>query len=396
MGNLGAVRLLRSLSIASIVSLVLFVLLAATTNAAAIVADSGPISGGSVSSSLKAAGLLLSASGLGACFAALTKANRYVESRTYDHSYDGTYWTLIVLGLIAGVVLALVIPIETIAGQENLSKPLLALLGGFSASAVHRILTSVLNSVEALFKGEPEDRTQVIQETMAAQSTAELTRLRSDIGAQVVQVMESLSGHEKDVAQERLQSLLDLLLDVDRERHGANDTNVSSASQEIHRSSSIDLSGRDLHGATLKGVDLSEADLSDANLAGADLTEAICIRSIFVRADLSGASLTAANLVGADLSQAKLTAARLGRVNMANADLSTADLSSANASKANMTGANIANANFSEANLVDSCLAEANLVGVVFSGALLDGADLAAAVFDDSTVWPDGFSPPIA
>ena len=83
-----------------------------------------------------------------------------------------------------------------------------------------------------------------------------------------------------------------------------------------------------------------------ANLAGADFT---------FWADLTGANLTGANLAGANLS---FFTPLIG------ANLSFADLTGARLFKANLT--------------------EANLTGAILRGAF----------WDESTVWPEGFTPP--
>lgn len=86
-------------------------------------------------------------------------------------------------------------------------------------------------------------------------------------------------------------------------------------------------------------------------------------------ADLRGQELMFANLQGADFSGATLNGA----------DLSGADLSGANFSGANLTNAN---------------LSDAVLFGADFTGARLNMANLQFVLWDDSTVWPVGFTPP--
>jgi hypothetical protein len=92
--------------------------------------------------------------------------------------------------------------------------------------------------------------------------------------------------------------------------------------------------------------------------------------------ELSGAYLSGMDLFGAHLVAANLRGADLGVVNLINADLTKADLSGAN-----LTGADLSDANLSGANL---------------RGANLIGADLNGALYDDLTIWPDGFDPPSA
>ena len=57
-------------------------------------------------------------------------------------------------GLIAGIVLPELIPVQ---GDQALSRPLLALLGGFSASVVYRLLSRLVDTLESLFQGDPRE-----------------------------------------------------------------------------------------------------------------------------------------------------------------------------------------------------------------------------------------------
>lgn len=94
--------------------------------------------------------------------------------------------------------------------------------------------------------------------------------------------------------------------------------------------------------------------------------------------------LTSAILSGADLRKAILPSAKL-----LNADLSGADLTRADLSKADLRGANLTLADLFGANLSGADLSGANLT-------LTDlfGANLSGAVWDSSTNWPDGYTPP--
>ncbi|MCE2765266.1 MAG: pentapeptide repeat-containing protein [Ilumatobacteraceae bacterium] len=86
-------------------------------------------------------------------------------------------------------------------------------------------------------------------------------------------------------------------------------------------------------------------------------------------ADLRGQELMFANLQGADFRDAILVGV----------DLSGADLSGAI-----FTGANLTNAN----------LSETVLFGTDFTGVRLTRTTLDFVLWDDSTIWPSGFTPP--
>ena len=99
---------------------------------------------------------LLSAAGVGATFQALFTAQRYVADSNYDPRYDGSYWILIALGLVAGLLLSVLVPIQmSSASSPSMAKPLLALIGGFSSGLVYRILQRLVDTVDSLFQPRP-------------------------------------------------------------------------------------------------------------------------------------------------------------------------------------------------------------------------------------------------
>jgi hypothetical protein len=130
------------------------------------------------------------------------------------------------------------------------------------------------------------------------------------------------------------------------------------------------LKGADLSGTDFRDADLREADLREANLSGADLSGA----------DLSIADLRGANLHGADLRGAKLRGADLDKADLREADLCEVDLRWTDLREAYLTGA---------------IFSQSDLVGANLSRVNLDKVDLHGAQYDDTTMWPKDFEPPI-
>jgi hypothetical protein len=170
---LGPIKLVRQLMVFAIVALIGFILLISLTPVASQTATSdliGP-TGASVRSAaadigataLTKAFYLLSAAGMGAAFAALFRANRYIAAGCFDRKYEASYWITVVLGLIAGIVLAQILP-DGSTGLTKLGKPLLALLGGFSAPAVYQVLQRMVHTVQALIEGDGQAMLQAQQE----------------------------------------------------------------------------------------------------------------------------------------------------------------------------------------------------------------------------------------
>ena len=200
---LGPIRLVRHLMVVSIFFVAAFVVLATLTDAGTASTRASDLGKGW--SALAVVVYLLAAAGVGAVFAALWRVNRYVEEGTYDRTYDASYWILIALGLIAGLILALVIPLESVAGQETFSKPLLALLGGFAASAVHRILVRLVDAVESIVRGDPRDEVKAKEQQLAAAQATEKTGL----AARLMTVDQALtSGSDVAVVQKQIRDLI--------------------------------------------------------------------------------------------------------------------------------------------------------------------------------------------
>lgn len=144
---------------------------------------------------------LLSASGLGASFAALFELNKYIVDGTYDPKYIPSYWIRFVLGLIAGIMLAELIPdFSKDSTLYTLGKPTLAMLGGFSASLVYRILNRLVTAVETLVRGDNKQliETQEVESRNRANQEISQSRLKlaSDLVKLKQQLGEALSPEE--------------------------------------------------------------------------------------------------------------------------------------------------------------------------------------------------------
>jgi membrane protein implicated in regulation of membrane protease activity len=148
----------------------------------------------------------------------------------------------------------------------------------------------------------------------------------------------------------------------------------------------------DLGYSCLEGVQLIDvAQLRWAYLAFTDLRAAI-----FANEDLSGAVLISANLSDAHGEGATLACAQWARASKtptcsqyANANLTGATLTSAHLSSADLTDAILVGTDLTGADLT-----AAKLYGADLSGATLTGAQLDGIVYDRSTKWPNGFTPP--
>ncbi len=141
--------------------------------------------------------VLVSAAGMGASYLALYQANRYVIKGTFDPKYNSTYWIRFVLGLISGIILAEVVS-QTQEELLVLGKTVLALLGGFSASVVYRILTSLVEAVESIFRGDPTERIEAEEQVSKARAGEQYAQERLDIAAELMSLSQVIGTEDAD------------------------------------------------------------------------------------------------------------------------------------------------------------------------------------------------------
>ena len=134
--------------------------------------------------------------------------------------------------------------------------------------------------------------------------------------------------------------------------------------QDSYSFDAIDLRSTCLAGAELTGLNLGYTYMANANLADADLFEVTLVRAWLIEANLTHTTMDNADLSDAILLQADLTDANLEEANLTGAILQGANMSGANLSGANLTGAD------------------------------LTGANLTDIYYQQSTTWPEGFTPP--
>jgi hypothetical protein len=107
------------------------------------------------------------------------------------------------LGLMACAIIASLIDIETyIPGEDQslpsasmggIGKPTLALLDGFSAAVVHRILQRLVTAVESLVRGD-------VQTMIAAQKHAAKTLLTEKTGQMCLQLSARLTKLQQQIS----------------------------------------------------------------------------------------------------------------------------------------------------------------------------------------------------
>ena len=116
-------------------------------------------------------------------------------------SVASSYWARIILGLIAGLMLAELIPLKLFGGSQEVSKltkPLLALLGGFSATIVHRILTKIIEMIESVFKANVQDTVDAAVADESRRSEENLFKQKMGYASNLVEIQNMLKDSSTD------------------------------------------------------------------------------------------------------------------------------------------------------------------------------------------------------
>ncbi len=159
---------------------------------------------------------LLSAATMGAAFAALRSVIEIIKTGAFDSRQESMYWIQILLGMIAGLLLATVVPIEQYLeathedGSASLQlhgfgQPLLALLGGFSASVVYVVLERLGVAVTSLFRSDPGAEATAAAEALKAQLHSQNLRRQALVSAAIDEIESHI---EQNATPEEIKQLL--------------------------------------------------------------------------------------------------------------------------------------------------------------------------------------------
>jgi hypothetical protein len=138
----------------------------------------------------------LSAAGIGASFAMLFQLNDEIAQRTFDPDQSASVWVKFFLGVVAGFILVALVPMDgTIdSGAEALGPPTVALLGGFSASAVYRILTRMVEALESVFTGGTREQVAAAEKAASVRAAEEGTQARMAVAGQLMEIQQQLAA----------------------------------------------------------------------------------------------------------------------------------------------------------------------------------------------------------
>ncbi len=201
-GFLGPVKLVRQMLGVAIWSVLIFMVLSLAKQV-----DTGDTDGVNVLADygmghLSHQALWLAAAAIGASFAVLYQVNEFIGKRNYDTKYDSSYWVKFILGVVAGFILVALLPLpepqETGAGSnvQQFAKPTLALLGGFSATAVYRIMTRLVDVVEGIFRGDPKAEAEQRVQAATQKAGEAAAQARVTIAGKLVQIQQQAAAGE--------------------------------------------------------------------------------------------------------------------------------------------------------------------------------------------------------
>ena len=219
---LGSVPLIRRMMMVAIVSLVVLIGLSLSpyidnTNMEASMFDMEGLQ------LLYVQSILLSSAAIGASFAVLFKANSYVTVAIYDPKYESSYWVRFVVGLISGIILTQLIPIninavadaaEKSVGTEGSGMSLaairitMALVGGFSANLVYTILDRIVETVQSFISPLVQEDPQVMKDSLINQFEREKLQFVNELSQELSRIQQQLFVDAEELNQKKVQILL--------------------------------------------------------------------------------------------------------------------------------------------------------------------------------------------
>jgi hypothetical protein len=211
-GSLGPVSVVRHIVLASLACVLAFIALSIFH---LTVSPAAPGQPGLVSTFWHALAenvYWLAAAGVGASFAVLFQVNESIANGTFDPDDAPAHWIKVFLGVVAGFILVALVPVDGFDSPDAkvLAKPTIALLGGFSAQAVYRILNRLVETLEDLFSGGKKEQAAVREQAIAARASEDAAQARIAVAGKLVQLQQQLAAGA-DVSGQ-VQALIDTLV----------------------------------------------------------------------------------------------------------------------------------------------------------------------------------------
>ena len=133
---------------------------------------------------------LCSSAAIGASFLILSNLKNKYQDGTYHPDQDVNSWTIILLGIISGIILSQLIPIDEKALESSNSmmhynRGLFALLGGFSSKLIYDILNKIIVAVGSIVNTD-ESSTEIDIQKIRLTQEDELNKAKNTVSSQLV------------------------------------------------------------------------------------------------------------------------------------------------------------------------------------------------------------------
>jgi len=207
---MGPVPFVRRMALAAVVMVVAFVALS-LSNAINDPAN-GSITGADGVELLINELFFMSAAGMGAAFHALFEVNKYIVNRTFDPRYEVSYWIKFLLGLIAGLIMVTLVPLDASSGG-GFARPTVAMLGGFSAAAVYRILVRLVDTLESLVQGDAKSLLEQRERVARMRSDQDVAQQKMKMTSELVALQQQLAaGVQGDDLRNQLNQIVNSMM----------------------------------------------------------------------------------------------------------------------------------------------------------------------------------------
>ncbi|MGE5343827.1 MAG: hypothetical protein ACM3SY_20345 [Candidatus Omnitrophota bacterium] len=207
---LGPVPFIRRMMGVALISLVLFILISLSPAIDANSNDWDPLTSSGFGLFMREL-FLLSAASIGVSFISLFRSNRYIADGTFDAAFESSYWVRYILGIMAGFLLATLIPVEN-SIKSGFAKPLLALLGGFSTDVVYEILNRIVEAVKSMISGDMRAVIETQKQSLKTRMEGEQTQNRFLLASEIIKMKQQLAEAPEEVKQ-KLDQLANKMID---------------------------------------------------------------------------------------------------------------------------------------------------------------------------------------
>ena len=192
----------------SVFSLLLLILLGGSGYVTPQNIDANPLESEGFVSYMPSLYILISAA-LGAAFNNLNSMYSYIVAGVYDPKYVSSYWVRLVLGIVAGYIIAQLVDLD-IDGIYD--KTLLAILGGYSVEVVIWALGRFVETLKTLIQGSQGFTAEKYQQELNTELSAYKIKNSAKLSGQLLETKAKLK--DQGASDEMIAELDSIIADV--------------------------------------------------------------------------------------------------------------------------------------------------------------------------------------